>query len=65
MSDDRLRGRNATAGVLRLRRDVGAQSYLGAIATSYDFEQGAVGTLSGDADLVSQLTTDWDDLAGA
>ncbi len=33
----RLAGRNATAGVLRMRRDIGEESYLGVIATSYDF----------------------------
>lgn len=33
----RLDGRNAAAGVLRLRRDIGGESYLGALATSYDF----------------------------
>jgi hypothetical protein len=33
----RLAGRNARAGVMRVRRDVGDESYLGVIATSYDF----------------------------
>jgi hypothetical protein len=33
-------------------------------ATTYDFEQGAVVTASGDADIESQLATDWNVLAG-
>lgn len=33
----RLAGRNADAAVLRVRRDIGGESYLGALATSYDF----------------------------
>jgi hypothetical protein len=33
-------------------------------ATSYDFTVGATVTASGDADIESQLHTDWDDLAG-
>ena len=33
----RFAGKNATAGVLRIRRDIGQESFLGAIATSYDF----------------------------
>jgi hypothetical protein len=32
-----LAGRNAQAGVLRVRRDIGHESFLGMIATSYDF----------------------------
>lgn len=32
-----LAGRNADAGVLRIRRDIGHESFLGMIATSYDF----------------------------
>jgi len=32
--------------------------------TSYDFQQGAVVTASGDADIESQLATDWDNLSG-
>lgn len=35
-----------------------------AFATSYDFQQGAVVTASGDADIESQLATDWDHLSG-
>jgi hypothetical protein len=34
---ERLAGRNATIGVLRLKRDVGSESSLGLFATSYDF----------------------------
>lgn len=33
--------------------------------TSYDFTQGAVITAAGDADIESQLSTDWSKLAGA
>jgi hypothetical protein len=33
-------------------------------ATSYDFTVGGTVTASGDADIESQLHTDWDDLAG-
>jgi hypothetical protein len=33
----RLAGENAQAGVLRVRRDIGDESFLGMIATSYDF----------------------------
>lgn len=36
-----------------------------AFNTSYDFVVGAVVTASGDADIESQLATDWDELAGA
>jgi hypothetical protein len=32
--------------------------------TSFDFQRGAVVTASGDADIESQLATDWDHLAG-
>jgi hypothetical protein len=32
-----LAGRNSEAGVLRVRRDIGQESFLGMIATSYDF----------------------------
>lgn len=35
-----------------------------AFTTSYDFTQGAVVTAAGDADLESQLSTDWNVLAG-
>jgi len=35
-----------------------------AFTTSYDFQQGAVVTASGDADIESQLATDWNVLAG-
>jgi hypothetical protein len=35
-----------------------------AFPTSYDFSLGSVVTASGDADLQSQLATDWDILAG-
>lgn len=34
-------------------------------ATSYDFAQGTVISTTGDADLLSQFTTDWNALAGA
>jgi hypothetical protein len=37
---------------------------LQAFATSYDFESGAVVTAAADADLQSQLMTDWDVLSG-
>jgi hypothetical protein len=45
----RFAGRNATAGVLRLRRDIGEQSFVGGIATSYDFvgKQGRVAGFDG------------------
>ncbi len=33
-------------------------------ATTYDFTVGGTVTASGDADIESQLHTDWDDLAG-
>jgi hypothetical protein len=33
----RFAGRNAAAGVLRIRRDIGDESYLGVLATSRDF----------------------------
>jgi hypothetical protein len=33
----RFVGKNATSGVLRLRRDIGEESFVGGIATSYDF----------------------------
>lgn len=33
-------------------------------ATSYDFAQGAVVSACGDADLLSQINTDWNGLAG-
>lgn len=33
----RIAGRNAQAGVLRVRRDIGHESYLGMLTTSYDF----------------------------
>lgn len=36
-----------------------------AFATSYDFDLGATVTAAGDPDLESQLTTDWNTLAGA
>jgi hypothetical protein len=32
-----LAGKNSRAGVLRVRRDIGTESYFGAIGTSYDF----------------------------
>ena len=35
-----------------------------AFATSYDFSAAAIVTAAGDADIESQLMTDWDDLAG-
>ena len=35
-----------------------------AFATSYDFEIGAVVTAAGDPDIESQLSTDWNVLAG-
>jgi hypothetical protein len=35
-----------------------------AFTTSYDFTVGGTVTASGDADIESQLHTDWDDLAG-
>ena len=34
---DRLDGRNATVGILRLKRDVGKENHLGLLATSYNF----------------------------
>jgi hypothetical protein len=34
---ERFAGKNATIGVLRLKRDVGAESSLGLVATSYNF----------------------------
>lgn len=36
-----------------------------AFTTSYDFPAGAVVTASGDADIEAQLSTDWDEIAGA
>jgi hypothetical protein len=35
-----------------------------AFETSYDFSAAAVVTAAGDADIESQLMTDWDDMAG-
>jgi hypothetical protein len=35
-----------------------------AFATTYDFTVGSVVTASGDADIESQLHTDWDELSG-
>jgi hypothetical protein len=35
-----------------------------AFATSYNFQAGAVVTAAGDADIESQLHTDWNDIAG-
>lgn len=55
-SDDRLERRSATAGVLRLRRDIGEQSFLGAIATSFDSDdrRGRVAGIDGRITLDAQ-----------
>lgn len=48
----------------RLSSQLATRPNLFAFATSYDFEVGAVVTASADADIESQLSTDWDILAG-
>ena len=48
-----------------IARSLVTRTNLMAFATSYDFVSGAIVTASGDADIQSQLTTDWDHLSGA
>lgn len=60
-------GRNASSGAMRVRHDVGAESYIGAIATSYNFADrfnrlaGADGRLTLDKNtvLTFQLAGTW------
>ena len=47
-----------------LAKSLTTRTNLLAFATTYDFTQGAVVTASADADIESQLSTDWNGLAG-
>jgi hypothetical protein len=49
----------------QIARSLVSRPNVALFATSFDFQRGAVVTASGDPDLLSQLTTDWNHLAGA
>ena len=65
VAGDRIIGKNATIGILRLKRDVGKENFLGFLATSYNFptRDNYVGGLDGRFRFNKQTTIDFQLLA--